>query len=830
MIALAAAADRAAGWLDFVTHGATIGRLCPTPERALSRDCCRLPHDSARGSSTPVLGPPGEHLPVPADGAGCLEILADRLRELPGVVAIEADFRDSTLTVRYQPSQVTPDELNALADEVGALFAQRVTTCERRESLDSCDACALRLGHLDPAAAQEFAASATRGRISLARRRQPDDSVEVVRPLTAKPWGARQTPAEQEARSEGGSMAVLTGTCLVLLVLGAATERLGGAGWISETLYLAAAACGGWYTARSTWTSLRRFEFDVNLLMLLAAAGAAIIGYSAEAAVLMFLFSLSNTLEVYTMGRTRRALSALLDLRPPRALVRRDGREIEVEADDVRVGETVVVKPGEAIPVDGTVRLGESLVDQASLTGESVPVTKRAGDKLFAGTLNQQGALEMIATRVAANSALARIVALVQEAQEKKSRAEELAEVAGRYYTVVVIFGALLMLLVPPLLLGADWRSSFYRAMTLLVVASPCALVIATPATVLSAIANAARNGILFKGGAYLEALGRVKIVAFDKTGTLTHGRFEVTDVIALDGAGEKELLGWAASAEKHSPHPLAQAVVRAAEARGIDVQPSESLTNHLGKGLVASTNGQTIEVGTPDLFTSLGITPPAAAVEHVRRLSAEAKTPMIVRRGAAWGVLAAADQVRTTAAAAVRDLRAAGIQRMALLSGDSEPTVRAIGAKTGMDELHGQLLPEDKVRVIGELEARYGPAAMIGDGVNDAPALARASVGLAMGGIGSDAAMESADVVLMGDDLAALPYAVTLAQRARRVVIQNLVIATGVMAALVTWVFVGEYTPLGALKLPVAVSGHEGSTVVVILNGLRLLRGRRTR
>ena len=790
----------------------------------------RLFHHHGTGGSThahaELTGP--DHLPVVGTDPGCLEILADRLRERPGIVAIEADFKDNTLTVRYQPSQVTPDELNALADEVGALFSQRVTACERRESLDACEACSLRLGHLDPEAAAEFRASATRGRVSLSRFQEPDDSVEVVRPLTNKPWGARQTHAEQEERSEGRSMAVLTGTCLVLLVAGSIAERLGASHVLASGLLLASATTGGWYTARSTFAALRRFEFDVNLLMLLAAAGAASIGYVAEAAVLMFLFSLSNTLEVYTMGRTRHALRALLELRPARALVRRDGRELEVEADAVRVGETVIVKPGEAIPVDGTVTQGESLVDQSSLTGESVPVSKLIGDKLFAGTLNQQGALELIATRVAANSALARIVALVQEAQEKKSRAEELAEVAGRYYTVVVMVAAGLMLVLPPLVLGHDWKTSLYRAMTLLVVASPCALVIATPATVLSAIANAARNGILFKGGAFIEALGRVRIVAFDKTGTLTHGRFEVTDVVAMAGGGENDLLGWAASAEKRSPHPLARAVVRAAEARGLSVTPAESLTNHLGKGLVAVAAGSTIEVGTPELFAALAAKPPEAALELARRFAADGKTAMIVRRGAAWGVIAAADRVRPTAAATVHALQKAGIRWTALLSGDSDATVRSIGAQTGVQELHGQLLPEDKVRVIGELEAKYGPAAMIGDGVNDAPALARASVGIAMGGIGSDAAMESADVVLMGDDLAALPYAIGLAQRARRVVLQNLVIATGVMAVLVTWVFVGTFTPLGALKLPVAVSGHEGSTVVVILNGLRLLRGRR--
>ena len=783
---------------------------------------------SGGGSSAAAARARPGHLPVAENGEGCLEILADRLRDRPGIVAIEADFGDHTLTVRYRPALVTPDELNALADDVGTLFLQRVTSCEKRDSIDACEECALRLGHLDSGASAEFRATATRGRVSLVRREQPDDSVEVVRPLSHKPWGARLTHEEQAQRAKGRSMAVLTGACLVLLLAGSVAGRLGAAEAVTDAVFLASAVLGGWYTARSTFAALSRFEFDVNLLMLLAAGGAAAIGYVAEAAVLMFLFSLSNTLEVYTMGRTRRALRALLNLRPARALVRRDGREQEVEADAVRVGETVIVKPGEAIPVDGNVTRGESLVDQASLTGESVPVTKVTGDKVFAGTLNQQGALELIATRVAANSALARIVALVQEAQEKKSRAEELAEVAGRYYTVVVMVAATLMLLLPPLLLHHEWRASLYRAMTLLVVASPCALVIATPATILSAIANAARNGILFKGGAFLESLGRVRLVALDKTGTVTHGRFDVTDVVAVFGASEQELLAWAASAEKRSPHPLAQAVVREAEARGITVTPAESLTNQLGKGLVAVAGGARIEVGTPELFKALGAPAPELAVSLVRKFASEAKTPMIVHRGDAWGVIAAADRVRANAAAVVRALREAGIERTALLSGDSMPTVRAIGGQTGIDELHGELLPEDKVRVIGELEAKHGAAAMVGDGVNDAPALARATVGIAMGGIGSDAAMESADVVLMGDDLTALPYAISLAQRARRVVFQNLVIACGVMAVLVTWVFLGQHTPFGALKLPVAVSGHEGSTVVVILNGLRLLRGGR--
>ena len=763
------------------------------------------------------------HLPVVGPGEGCLEILSDRLRHSPGVVAIEADFRDSTLTVRYQPTLIALDELNALADEVGALFAQRVTYCERRETLGACEECALRLGQVPDAQRGEFSASAERGRVSLTRRVVPVDSAELVRPLSrTKPWGATLSPAEQEQYARGRAMAALTGSCLVLLLAGLALEHGGAPAVWHHTAYTLAALAGGWFALRSSLRALARARFDVNLLMILAAIGAGTIGYVFEAAVLMFLFSLSNTLEVYTMGRTRRALHALLKLRPARALVVRGGREIEVEAESVQVGERVIVKPGAAIPVDGLVIGGGSLVDQSSLTGESVPVEKVSGDKVFAGTLNQQGALEVRTSRAAGDTTLARIVALVREAQEQKSRTEEVAEWVGRYYTMAVIVGALLMMLIPPLALHHDFQRSFYRAMTLLVVASPCALVIATPATMLSAIANAARNGVLFKGGRFIEGLGRVRAVAFDKTGTLTRGRFEVSEVVALEGATEAEILGWAASAEKRSQHPLAQAVVRAAEARGIAIEPAQQLNSHLGKGLVAQIDGAAIEVGTPALFEELGIAVPPRGLELIERYSHEARTAMLVRRGGGWGVIVAADEVRAAAPEVVAALRRLGVRAIALLSGDSAHTVAAIAGRTAVDEHYGALLPEDKVRVLADLEQRHGAVAMVGDGVNDAPALARATVGIAMGGVGSDAALESADVVLMADDLTALPYALRLTRHARSVIIQNVTIASGVMLVLVLLVFFGN------LRLPVAVTGHEGSTVVVILNGLRLLGERR--
>ncbi len=789
------------------------------------------PAPSAGGAASPASGAPVAHPPI-TEGNGCLEILSDRLRMSPGVVAIEADFKEHTLAVRYQPNLVTPDELNALADDIGGLFSQRVTACERRLSPGACDECALRLGQLPNAARDELVVLADPNRVGVRRRHPPENSAEYRRPLGSKAWGERHSAEEQEHLAKNRTMAGLTAACLAFLAVGIVLEKAVANPLAHTIAFVISALTGGWFTIRSTVASLAKFQFDVNLLMLLAALGAGVIGYVMEAAVLMFLFSLSNTLEVYTMGRTRRALHALLKLRPARALVRRGGREIEVEAEAVQVGEIVIVKPGEAIPVDGVVETGESLVDQSNLTGESVPVSKAAGDRVFAGTMNQQGAVEVRTSRAAGDTALARIVSLVSEAQEQKSRTEEIAEWVGRYYTIAVIVAAVLMIAVP-LLMHREFAPTFYRAMTLLVVASPCALVIATPSTVLSAIAAAARNGVLFKGGRHLEALGRVKAVAFDKTGTLTHGRFEVTDVVALAGAVETDVLKRAAAAEKRSQHPLAQAVVRAADARNVAFTAASSLTSHLGKGLVAVADGETIEVGTPELFTSLGVEPPAEGLAHVERLRREAKTAMLVRWRPAsgapgWGVIAAADQVRPIAPEVVKALRANGVESLALLSGDSLHTVQAIAARTGVDAHRGDLLPEDKVTVVGEMEQKHGAVAMVGDGVNDAPALARATVGIAMGGIGSDAAMESADVVLMSDDLSALPFAFKLARTARTIVAQNVTIAVGVMLLLVTWVFLGQHTPFGALRLPVAVSGHEGSTVLVILNGLRMLGMRR--
>ena len=789
------------------------------------------PDLAADDGTAPAPSPtPGQHLPFPPGSEGCLEILAERLRVTPGVVGVDVDFANAMVTVRYEPTRIDPDHLNEFADEIAALFAQRVTGCERRVSADSCGECAIRLGRLSGGNAVDYAVTASPEHVGLSRRVIPGDSLELRRTLAArKPWGATLSLAELEHLSRGRAMATMTGACLVLLITGMILDRTGTPPVAAKIAFGGSAVAGGLFAVRSTARALMRLRFDVNLLMILAAVGAAVIGYVFEAAVLMFLFSLSNTLEVYTMGRTRRALHALLKLRPALARVVRDGREIEVDAEAVQIGERVIVKPGEAMPVDGVVVAGESLVDQSSLTGESMPVTRASGDKVFAGTLNQQGALEVRTTRAAGDTTLARIVALVREAQEQKSRTEELAEWAGRYYTIVVMIAAAAMIVVPLAILHRDFMTSFYRAMTLLVVASPCALVIATPATILSAIANAAKNGVLFKGGRFIEALGRVKTIAFDKTGTLTRGRFEVTDVVAVQGASESDVLAWAAGAEKRSPHPLAQAVVRAAEERGIRYRSADQFTNHLGKGLVARVDGAAVEIGTPDLFAFLGVTVPRAALDQVERFHEAARTAMIVRRGEAWGVIAAADEPRASAVETIAAVKREGIESVVLLSGDHARTVEAIARRTGIDRQFGSLLPEDKVKRIAELESGGAAVAMVGDGINDAPALARATVGIVMGGIGSDAALESADVVLMSDDLTALPYAVRLCRRARRVVIQNVSIASGVMVLLVTWVFLGDHTPFGALKLPVAVSGHEGSTVIVILNGLRLLGEKRT-
>jgi Cd2+/Zn2+-exporting ATPase len=634
----------------------------------------------------------------------------------------------------------------------------------------------------------------------------------------------------------------LTVACLVATGLGWALEYVPGMPtYVPWLLYGLAYAAGGYYSIQEAWDTLRRRQFDVNFLMIVAAVGAALVGQPREGAVLMFLFSLSGTLETYAMGRTYASIRALLDLAPQTATVLREGQEQRVPVEQVTVGETVLVRPGEQIPTDGIVMQGSSAVNEATITGESMPAEKSPRSKVFAGTLNTQGALHIRVGAAVHDSALARIVATVQEAREQKAKSQDFTDrVIGQYYAYAVVGITLLAILIPLVFLGWDLQTTLYRAMTLMVVASPCALVISIPAALLSALARAARLGVLFKGGAHLESAARVKVVAFDKTGTLTTGRPGVVAVIPVGGPGrlpesmpcvacypappddqlgqmtpdQFRLFAVAAAVERYSEHPLARAIVKGAEERGVPVPEASEFQALMGAGATATVCEQRLRIGRPSMFAPL--TPDVALeVEDQQR---RGRTVVLLGDEQPWGLIAVADTVRPEAAAAVARLKALGIAKVVLLTGDNKSVAETLGAQLGVDEVRAELLPQQKVEAIRELQARYGPVAMIGDGVNDAPALATASLGVAMGAAGTDVALESADMLLMGDDLSRLPVALELARKARRVVLQNLVFAFGVMATLMVLATLGE------VPLPLGVVGHEGSTLIVVLSGLRLL------
>jgi Cd2+/Zn2+-exporting ATPase len=594
------------------------------------------------------------------------------------------------------------------------------------------------------------------------------------------------------------------------------------AGWLrlrldaAGLLFLVAALIGGWNFfpkgLRAGWT----LKLDMNFLMTVAISGALLIGEPLEAAAIAFLFSLAELLERSAVAGARRSIEELIRLSPERAtVVRADGGEESVSSAELRKGQRVRVRPGEKIPIDGRVVDGESAVNEATLTGESVPVAKRVGDPVYASTVNQDGFLEVEATTDAGDTALARIVRLVRQAQSRRAPSEQFVQQFARYYTPAVTGLAALTMSVPPLLgwgSGLEW---FVRGLTLLVVACPCALVIATPVTVVSAITSAARNGVLIKGGEHLEALGGTCAMAFDKTGSLTLGRLEVTDVVALGDGSAEAVLALAATVELRSEHPIAKAIVkRAGEASGRALEVTD-FQAFPGRGVVARVDGSEVRVGTPDLF------PDRERPRRMQALERDGKTVVLVGRDdRLLGMIALADELRPEAPDVLRRLRGLGIHEQVMITGDQEWVAWAVARQLGIDEVYASLLPEEKVDVIRKLDARHKGVAMLGDGVNDAPALATASVGIAMGGMGSPAAIETADVALMADDLAMLPYAMRVARLARRLVRFNITLALGLKLLLAA----GAVSGVVSLLVAVLV-GDLGASLAVTLNAMRLAR-----
>lgn len=758
------------------------------------------------------------------DGSRCTEVLSDTLKGYAGVRQVDFDLENGRLELAYDNRVISDEHAMRLVSQAGERAWLKVRQCAYKNK-NGCEDCmaALKndlfknyesLAHLHILPSTNF----QNGVISI----QVDNGLET----SVKAFDLQETPVEAPYAVKGWNLFSRGRLEIIFTVVNAVsalTAFLGSQFGLTPDLiaffYVVAYLSGGYYGLIDGLKVLRERRLDVNLLMIFAALGAALIGQPAEGAALLFLFSLSNTLQSFAMDRSRKAIEKLLDLRPQQAMVRRGSRVVSTPVEKLIVGDIVLVRPGERFPIDGEIINGTSTADQSTITGESIPVNKEPGHPVYAGTLNGNGALEIRVTRLAKDTTLAKIVSLVEEAQGSKAKTQRMLDNFEQVYAVLVLLGAVLLVFIPTFLLQETFYPTFYRAMTWLVVASPCALVISTPASILSAIANGARRGILFKGGVYLEQAASIKVVAFDKTGTLTTGDPTLTALLPSPGVTEEYLLRLAAAAESRSEHPLASAIVHAAQRQRIDLPQALQFQAIPGQGVEANVEGKTVWIGNERLFMEKGMPLPDEIADQVQLIESDGQTVMIVKAEETWlGILAVADTLREDAADLVAALKRQGVEHVIMLTGDNEQVAANIAARSGVDEYKAGLLPQDKVQILKDLRQKYGVTAMVGDGVNDAPALATADIGIAMGGAGTDVALETADVVLMGDNLKNLPYAIGLARKARRTVWQNLAFSMGVIILLVLTTF-GAYLPL-----PMGVVGHEGSTVLVVLNGLRLL------
>ena len=763
------------------------------------------------------------------------------LNDHDGVLRVATDPARAAVDVEFDPAVLSDNDVRSLIKEHIVQVESSIRKSTFRLDGSACEACAQKLEKRVSRIPGVRRATATYlGKVlsvTFDSNIEPEGRMEIdlkntgadVSPLLPKI--AEERSLMRKIRAGDLNEELSCGLGLIFLIAAVIVEKTGQVGPATHALYTGAYIFTGQQGVRSAMASLREKVLDVDVLMVLAALGAALIGAPFEGALLLFLFSFSNVLQRHAMERTQKAIESLLTLRPKEALVKRGGEARKVAVESIDIGEIVIVRPGEQIPVDGILTEGSTNVDEASLTGESMPVSKSVGSPIFAGTLNQSGGIELKVTKRSEDSTLARMVKLVAEAQAEKSKTQRFLEKAEQYYAMGVILFTIGVFLVPWLFQGDSFATAFYRAMTIMVVASPCALVISTPATVLSAIGGAARRGILIKGGSHLERAARIDIVAIDKTGTLTVGKPSLTEVVTASGihpvssplpADTTPLLRIAAALEAKSEHPLAHAIVKSAEALGIEPLPATDFQSTAGKGAEATIDSTRYLIGSERLFRELnarGLDAMAALSEPIQ---ASGKTCVWLgsRTGdqvTALAVLAMADTIRPAARDLARQLKKLGVKKVVMLTGDQRLVAEAIAKEAHVDEVRAELLPEDKLNVIRQLKTE-GTVMMIGDGVNDAPALAMSDLGVAMGAVGTDVAMETADIVLMGDRLENIPLLLAHTKRAKRVLLQNLIFASAVIIVLII-------SALGfALPLPLGVIGHEGSTVLVCLNGLRLL------
>jgi len=769
---------------------------------------------------TVELNIPGLMPGLASDQDECLVLLENDLNQRRGIqrAHLLRDQIPAGLCLHYDPVEISVDEVRNLAGHAASKITHRFQHKDLSVVGMDCSDCALVIEHgLERMPGVLHVAVDYAGeRIAIGYDSRHVSQRAIKRRVRQLGYGV----SEAGLRRWFGDYRELIFSVLggLFLVLGWAGQRfLALAPELGLSFYLLAYVLSGYDITRHALHSLRERRFDTDMLMLLAALGAASLGDFAEGALLLFLFSLGHALEERVVDRARHAIQELAELAPKTALVWRNQQEQLVPVDRLEVGERVILRPGVRVPVDGQVLSGASAVDQSPVTGESIPVEKTPGEKVYAGSVNGEGVLEVNVTRMAKDSTLARVMKMVQQAQEQKSPTQQLTERFTRIF-IPAILGIDLLVMLVPLAFGVPFSTSFLRAMTLLVAASPCALALGPPAAILAGIAQAARRGVLIKGGVHLENLGRLQAIAFDKTGTLTQGTPQVEQIFTLNGMEENRVLELAASVEARSAHPLAQAILREARLRQIPIHPVEEVLSRTGLGIQARLNGNHVQIGRLKLFEEQ-----AGLTEETRRLvdSLESLGKSVLLVGLdsrLQGIITVADAVRPNAADALQALRRLGVERIVMLSGDNPRAAEQIARQVGVQDFRAGLLPDEKLDTVKELVSSYGTVAMVGDGVNDAPALANATVGIAMGGAATDVALETADVALMASDLSKLPLAIGLGRFARRVIRQNLIIALSVIFVLAILAITG-LTGIGW-----AVVIHEGSTLVVALNALRLL------
>lgn len=806
---------------------------------------------------------------IPSDTDGCIARLQSLLRSRAGVHGVKvlpgSNNAPARLQISYDPDRLSVARIRELAHVAGAQISERyghivwqtegINSTRRAQTV--ADLLARKTGVIE--------ANADASGVFVAEfDRQLTDESEIAAELQElgvsvlvddAAWDAKGSvqdhshdDADHSGHSHGGLFGANTELYFslasgALLAIGFGIEKLwtGHPGWLPFACYLAAYFFGGFFTLREAWDNLRLRRFEIDSLMLVAAAGAAVLGAWAEGALLLFLFSFGHALEHYAMGRAKRAIEALAELAPDTARVKRGDEVIEIPVEELALGDVVIVRPNERLPADGFILDGASAINQAPVTGESVPVDKSAASdvaaaradpdslpddvRVFAGTINGSGALEVEVTRRSSETTLAKVVQMVSEAEAQQSPTQRFTQRFERIFVPAVLALAVLLLFAW-VVIDEPFRDSFYRSMAVLVAASPCALAIATPSAVLSGVARAARSGILVKGGAPLEDLGALKAIAFDKTGTLTKGEPRITDVVAAPGVAERQLLAIASAAESLSDHPLAQAIVkggreRLGDEKLLDARDLESFT---GKGITAIVGGERVWIGKLEMFGQDGVPPLSEGLSgEIGSMRERGRTTMGIRSETRdIGAIGLLDTPRAGAKVTLEALRGLGITRMIMISGDDQKVADAVGREVGLDEAWGNLMPDDKVEAIRKL-AGQDKVAMVGDGVNDAPAMANATVGIAMGAAGSDVALETADVALMADDLARLPFAVDLSRQTRSIIRQNMVVSLGIVAVLIPATIFG-------LGIGPAVAVHEGSTLIVVANALRLLAYREKR